>query len=193
MEGYFKKNFNSIISDIFYFMENNQTKCLNCNNIMNNIKINDLLIFSMEKIKSFKGNNRNLITINDCLNAYKKTKFSEQVCDHCKKKDKLEYNNFIMKSPKILMIYLNYEKKQKMKLKLEENIYLDNFINNQNNKNKYELINIVIKFESNYITFCKNLIEEKWYKYEDSNVILSRFDRLKSDGIPFLLFYLKKE
>ena len=193
MEGYFKKNFNSIISDIFYFMENNQTKCLNCNNIMNDIKINDLLIFSMEKIKSFKGNNRNLITINDCLNAYKKTKFSDQVCDHCMKKDKLEYNNFIMKSPKILMIYLNYEKKQKMKLKLEENIYLDNFINNQNNKNKYELINIVIKFESNYITFCKNLIEEKWYKYEDSNVILSRFDRLKSDGIPFLLFYLKKE
>ena len=197
-EKYFQNNFNSIISGLFYFSNISQTNCTRCNiyNInRNNIEINFLLVFSLEKIKEFIGKNKKIISINDCLSFYKKTKNIRQVCDKCKKKDKLENNNLILKSPKILIICLNNDvEKLDFKYQLEEKINLDNFIYYKNNSNDYELVNVVYYLKNkNYITFCKNFTDYRWYLYDKQKCIQYNSDSLKDKGIPLLLFYSKVE
>ena len=196
IETYFHKNFNSIISELFYFSNLSQTNCARCNINRNNIEINYLLIFSLEKIKESIGKNKKIITINDCFSFFKKTKNTRQVCNKCKKKDELENNNLILKSPKMLIICLNNDiKKIDFEYKLEEKINLDDFVYYTNNCNDYKLINVVYYLKNkNYITFCKSFTDDNWYQYEEQKYIQYNYDIInKFVNPPLLLFYSKVE
>ena len=194
-EKYFQNNYNSIMSELFYFFNLSQTNCIRCNTNRNNIEINYLLIFSFGKIKEFIGKNKKIITINDYLFYFKKTKNTYQVCNKCKKKDKLENNNLILKSPKILIICFNNDvKKLDFEYKLEEKINLDDFIYYKNNSNDYKLINVVYTVkDNNYISLCKSFTDNNWYKYENQKCIQCKNFSIEDKGIPLLLFYSKVE
>ena len=147
----------------------------------------------MDEIEEFKGNDKNIITIEDCLKFYKKTKNLHPFCNNCKEEGKKENNIIFMRGPKILLIYLNSEKKLGIKYELEEKIHLDNFIYCRNNTNDYELINVVSEEKQNYFAFCKSFSDDRWYKYEEKNLIQVAFNLIKSKGNPLLLFYSKIE
>ena len=201
IENYFQNNFNSIISELFYFSNLSQTYCARCNNNRDKIEINYLLIFPLEKIKEFIGKNKKIITINDCFSFYKKNKNTRQICNKCMKKDRLENNNLMIKSPKILIICLNNDdiKELDYKYKLEEKINLDDFVYYKNNCNDYELINVVYTVEDkNYIALCKSLTVNGWCLYDKQkctqyNNIDTINKRGKPIGNPILLFYSKVE
>ena len=192
IENYFQNNYNSIISQLFYFIDLSQINCLKCNINPNNIEINYLLIFSLDEIEEFKGNDKNIITIEDCFKFYKKTKNLNQLCNNCEEEEKKENNIIFMKGPKILLIYLNSEKKLGIEFELEEKINLDNFIYSRNNTNNYELINVVYEENKNSWTFCKSFSDNNWYSYEKNNPFLN-LRVIKNKKIPLLLFYSKIE
>ena len=193
IENYIQNNYNSIISQLFFFIELSQINCLKCGINPNNIEINYLLIFSLDKIKEFKGKGKNIITIKDCFKFYKKAKNLKQFCNNCKEEEKKENNIIFMKGPKILLIYLNSKKKLGIKYELEEKINLDNFIYCRNNTNDYELINVVSEENKNCLAFCKSFSDNKWYRYEKKNPIQVTFSLIKNKEIPLLLFYSKIE
>ena len=201
IENYFQNNYNSIISELFYFSNLSQTYCARCNNNRDKIEINYLLMFPLEKIKEFIGKNKKIITINDCFSFYKKNKNTRQICNKCMKKDRLENNNLMIKSPKILIICLNNDdiKELDYKYKLEEKINLDDFVYYKNNCNDYELINVVYTVEDkNYIALCKSLTVNGWCLYDKQkctqyNNIDTINKRGKPIGNPILLFYSKVE
>ena len=61
----------------------------------------------------------------------------------------------------------------------------------------YNLYGIISKININYneyiyIAYCKNLHDEKWYKFHDENI--ERVDDINNDvnfGMPLILFYSK--
>ena len=99
-----------------------------------------------------------------------------------------------MKGPKILLINLNKEKQNKNKIELEEIINLDDFIYYKNNKNNYELIDIISYSENeSYIPFSRSFKNIGWNKYDNVIATIFSFEHIKKNNkvIPSLLFYSK--
>ena len=66
-EKYFQKNFQSIISDIFYFKYQSKIKCFKCNKFMKNIKFDFLLSFPLDEISKSREKNKDYVTFSECL------------------------------------------------------------------------------------------------------------------------------
>lgn len=191
-EEHFQKNFKSIISDLFYIKYDSQIKCLNCNNNLHKIKLCNLLEFNLEEVKEFNNKfKKNYITITDCFtNYYEKKNYAINKCGKCNQK-KNASNNIILVGPKILIIYLNRNPNNDIKIKLEEKINLNNFIENKGRQYNYELINVMSNLgNGHYLAFCNSFVDNKWYKYDNSFVNISSFREANSQAIPYLLFYL---
>ena len=61
--NYFKNNYSSVISNLFYGMYNSMMKCLNCNIITHNIQCYNILIFPLEEVRKFKNRMQNMVDI----------------------------------------------------------------------------------------------------------------------------------
>ena len=89
-EKYFNKNFKSIISDLFYIKYYSEIYYFNSDNRSHNMKLANILEFSLDKVKKYNKINKKDVTINDCFKM--SDSFSE---------------NKLLISPKVLLIYLN--------------------------------------------------------------------------------------
>jgi ubiquitin carboxyl-terminal hydrolase 4/11/15 len=196
-------NYNSIISNIFYGAECHTTKCFSCNAITYNIQCFNILIFPLEKVRLFKGYNKNQpVTISDCFECHRSPEvFSGEnqiYCNNCNLNSNASTQNFFVYGPNVLIINLNRGKGIQFNVKLNYELYLDisNYVCNNNGPKKYELIGVVQHYgessmNGHYVAFCKSKFDKNWYKYNDSIVQKVNYNEMYSSGIPYVLFYHK--
>ena len=203
---YFSNNHKSIISDLFYGINCKITKCNSCNKINSyNYQIYNLLEFSLEDLYKFKyqrnisSNNINdSINIYDCFTYYQSIHLITGANSFCCKLCKMNSNATICTSfttlPNILILLLN-RGQEKCKIDFYENLDLNNFIQNKSIKFSYKLIGVIsynegINVSSNYNTYCRDPITDKWSKY-DKNIIndVNDFNEVINSINPFLLLY----
>ena len=192
-EKHFKSSFKSIISELFYFLYNTQIKCRKCKKNTNNIRFSYLLKFPLKKVKEFKEKSEDL-TIKECFKYHQNYRYFENTCNNCKSKGNYLEKKILIKGPKVLLI--NLTEGINIKFKLEEKINLSNYISDKENKYIYKLIGIVTdKDKEIFISFFKNLKDDRWNKYDGGAICLSSFERVSHSGNPasMLLFYLLDE
>ena len=156
---------------------------------------------------SFQKNYKSIISALFCGGFVSKT-----ICQQCKNTSKencfcnkckircLHVNETkILYTPKILIINLSMKNNLinfNIEFKLEEFIDIKKYIiQNECIPACYELIGIVCRlvsiriYKNKYIAFCKNFMNKKWYKYDDTNITEISFEEASKNGIPCILFY----
>ena len=197
---FFSKNYNSVISHLFYGMYNSMMQCLNCKIITNNIQCFNILIFPLEEVRKFKNNIQNIVNIYECFEYYQKDDImmgqNQIYCNNCKIMANSINKSKLIICPNVLVIILNRGKGLQFDVKLNFDEYLNikNFIFYEQSPSFYELIGIVTHFgpssmSGHFIAFCKSFVDQKWYKYNDAQVNISTFEEARITGVPYILFY----
>ena len=199
---FYKNNYRTLISDLFYGISYLQIKCLKCKNITHKFKCYPILIFPLEEVRKFKNNAEKNINIMECFEYCQKRVYMENnnqiYCQNCQSMENYLQISYIFTSPKVLIINLQRGIGFQTDIKFEFKEYLDikkfNYYKNNDFPSYYELIGIITligssKNEGKYISFCKSFTDLNWYKYNDSQIDKSSFDEAKSTGVPSILFY----
>ena len=198
--NFFKSNYKSIISDIFYGFKNDTITCTRCSNTSHSINFYDIFIFPPNDIRIFKSYSKDTILIEECF-EYNERKIElyncrNYLCNFCN-----NYANGILVTklvslPKILII--SFERKEEkdfnIKIDFDENIFLKNFAFCDTNNFEYELIGVITnlnKFneDKNYVAFCKSYANKMWYLYNDLNISQIEFEDVKKTGNVDILIY----
>ena len=144
-------------------------------------------------------------TLVQCLDNY--TKIDKLDCDNSWKCDKCK--NMISPNRKIMLWnsadvltillkrYDNNLKKNNSKVSFSETLDISKYnINYEDNSNLYSLTGISIQSGSlhggHYYAVCKNIRDNKWYLYDDSNVTECSLERVLNEN-PYCLFYERIE
>ena len=167
-KDYFLSKNQSFIFDLFYIFYANEIECNSCHNKTQTFQTSNFLDFP---IVSEKGPIKNL---EECFVNYQMIKNFSDKCSECHK-SKLSQKFIILKLPPVLIInlkrvgedtaYFNeidipfYLSMKKIIKNLEKNLIyeLRGFIKHSGSE----------KSGHNY-AFCKNMFDDKWYKYNDS-------------------------
>ena len=200
---YFTKNYNSVISNLFYGMYNWMMKCLNCNIVTHNVQCFNILIFPLEEVRKFKNRANKIVDIKECCEYYQKYEYmkgqNQIYCNNCNlMSDSCNQTKLII-CPNVLVINLNRGKGLEFDVKLNFGEYLNikEFVYYINSSpTNYELIGIVTCLgpsimSGHFIAFCKSFVDHQWYKYNDAIVNLSSFSEASTSGVPHILFYSK--
>ena len=214
----FKKNQKSIISDIFYFIIETKTECLNCRKLnrmrginnpvyLYNFQIMNFLIFPLEEIRKYKINmyqqNFQEVDLNDCFLYYQKIDYmqgeNQMWCSNCSQNAPSQYMTMLYSAPVDLILILNRGKGNiyNVKLNFSEIIDIGNYVCLKNSNNLiYHLYAIVThigpsNMGGHFIAFCKSPIDNKWYKYNDAMVdyVGNFYNDIVNFGVPYILFY----
>ena len=197
---FFKNNYKSIISNLFYGMYNSMMTCTSCNKKTHNVQCYNILIFPLEEVRKFKNRYENIVDIKECFEYYEKEdkmRGENQIfCNSCRRMSNSINQSKMIIGPNVLVINLNRGKGLQFDIKINFGEYLDlkKFIYYKESPYFYELIGIVTHFGpssmgGHFIAFCKSFVEQKWYKYNDSIVTDSSFQEASSTGVPYILFY----
>ena len=197
---YFQKNFNSIISNLFYGMINSMMTCCFCKTITHNIQTFNMLFFPLEEIRKFKGYQQNIVNIYDCFDYNQKQELmagpNRIFCNYCHQYANALNQTRLIICPNVLIINLNRGKGLMFDVKIifEEFIEIRNYVFYTQSPHYYELIGVVSHYGTSdmgghFIAFCKNSENLKWYKYNDSIVTETSFNEVKTSGVPYVLFY----
>jgi len=208
----FKQNFasenKSIISDLFYGINCNITKCGFCNVNIYNYQIYFFLVFPLEEVRKFKNNNslNNSINIYDCFDYDRKVNLmygeNSMFCNYCKQNANCQMCTCLTTGPEILILLLNRGKGIEFNVKINfmEDLDLSNYIQYKNTGSKYKLIGVITHIGESgmgghFIAYCKDPISQSWNKYNDaivSEVQDKDFQReVINFAMPYLLFYQK--
>ena len=198
----FRKNYNSVISNLFYGMFNSTMNCQNCKVLTYNVQIFNILIFPLQKVKEFKNKFINTVDLNECFEYYQNPEYlggRSYYCNTCKQMVDVINTNKILYGPKVLIMNLNRGNGLEFDIKLNFDEYIDIskyvfYNNNEHSPTYYELVGIVTHFgpssmSGHFIAFCKSFGNQTWYKYNDAMVSESTFEEAKNTGVPYVLFY----
>ena len=215
----FIKTQRSIISDLFYALNYNQTQCYNCKALSYNYQIYFFLIFPLEEVRKFKlsnNNNNNGFNFNpncnqnevdlmDCFEFEKKVNFmsgdNAMYCNYCKQTCASSMCTILATGPEILILILNRGKGIEFNVKLNfyENLDLSNYIEIKETGTQYELFGVIThigesSMSGHFIAYCKDLWDNNtWYKYNDAMV--DKVNDFNGDvvnfAMPYVLFYKK--
>ena len=205
---FFKANYKSKISDLFYGTQKTITTCENCRKSTYNYQIFSNLIFPLEAIRESKGipkNGKNTVyvSIEDCFDYNQQINYfrgQNQInCNYCRQMTNAYYMTKIYIASNILIIILNRGKGLEFNVNLNilEEINISKYIENNESPFYFSLIGAIIHLgnsgqDGHFIAICKNKNNGQWYKYNDSIVTKSNFNEIKSIGIPYVLFYKTK-
>ena len=159
----------SIISDIFFGLNETTNICLYCkddynkknlnNPICYNYGIFNVIIFPLEEVKNYRNilnrsnnimiNNNNVVNLYDCFNYNQKTDYfqgeNKNYCNICRQLWNSEYTSYIYSSPNVLILILNRGKNNIYKIKLDfaETIDISPFVINKNISQVYNLYGVI--------------------------------------------------
>ena len=208
----------SIISNLFFGVNQTASKCLNCSHNYNskgldsplcyNYNSFNLLIFGLGEVintvNSSQSNKNNVVDIYDCFDYNQKPIFFKgddgNFCNLCKQHCNSVNTTKIYNSPKILVIYLNRGKAKEFNVKVNfhETIDLSNYVEMNKSEQIYDLCGVVTHIgqsgqSAHYVASCKSSFDNKWYRFDDSYI--SEIQNFKKEVIdfesPYLLFYEK--
>ena len=196
----FRRNYNSIISNLFYGMYNSMMTCYSCNATVHNVQCFNILIFPLEEVRKFKGYNQNIVNIFDCFDYYQKQDFmtgqNQISCNFCNRMSNSINQTRIILTPNVLIINLNRGKgiMYDIKLNFIEYLELRNYIFYPQSPHYYELVGVVSHLggsdmSGHFIAFCKNSENAKWYKFNDSIVNETSIQEVLNFGVPYVLFF----
>ena len=193
----FKEN-TSIISDIFFGINETNTICLNCKNNFNskgikepicyNYGIFNCLIFPLEEVKKMKIQlmqnnfmifNINTVSIIDCFLYNQKDEYftgqNLNYCNLCKQLSNAVYTNKIFSSPKNLILIMNRGKDNVFNIKLDfgEHLDLNQFVIQKDKQMLYSLYGVITHLgesgpNAHFVASCKSPVNNKWYRFNDS-------------------------
>ena len=197
---FFRKNYNSIISNLFYGMNNSMMKCCTCQKTLHNVQCFNILIFPLEEVRKYKGYNQNIVNIHDCFDYNEKQDFmvgdNQISCNFCNRMSNSINQTKIIISPNILIINLNRGRGLMYDIKLQFLEYLEikKYIFYSASPHYYELVGVVSHLggsdmSGHFIAFCKNSENCKWYKFNDAIVTESNIQEVLNFGVPYVLFY----
>ena len=205
MKSFTSKN-QSIISDLFYSTICTITQCFNCHLKLYNYQIYFFIVFPLEEIRKFKNKNNNQVNIYDCFDYDRKITTmmgnNSIYCNFCKKNCNGFMFSYLVTGPEILILLLNRGKGIQYNIKINfcEVLNLSNYIEYNGTGFKYKLIGVITHIGDNsmsghFIAYCRDPINEKWYKYNDAFVNeVNDFQKEVIDfAMPYLLFYQKIE
>ena len=214
----FKKNQRSIISDIFFFIIETKTECLNCKQrnqmcgitnpvYLYNFQIMNFLIFPLEEVRKYKimqyQQNFQDVNLVDCFNYNQKIDYmqgeNQMWCKNCQQNSPSQYMSIIYSAPIDFVLILNRGKGNiyNVKLNFDEILDIGNFVfMKQSNNLIYHLYAVVThigpsSMGGHFIAFCKSPIDNKWYKYNDAMVeYIGNFHNNKVDIVNFGVPYI---
>ena len=205
---YFKGNYRSVISNLFYGLNYTETKCLSCGISLYNYQTFNFLIFPLfevlnykMKLVNFQTNFNNTVNLDDCF-KYNQIclPLNEYYCNACKQNTQGNYANFLSVLPNIIIIILNrgVGLQYKVKIDFEENLDLKNYVDIFKENSFYELIGVVTHYgesgaSGHFMARCKSPLDNFWYLYNDAIVEkIGYFTKEKFlQGNPYILFYKK--
>lgn len=206
-EIYYKKNYNSIISELFYGIIEKKVKCKKCNDIQYSYEVFSNLEFLLDQIniyyrKNLDGIMNCDININECFDYYQREELTigknKIYCNKCKSKDYSYVSLNLFSIPYYLVIILNRDKGNtyKCQVNFPEILDLSIFLNQKGPKdNLYNLYAVICHFgpdenSGHFFAYCRHRISNKWYLYNDSIVTeCEGYNNFK--GMPYILFYQK--
>jgi len=200
------KNGYSIILDLFTGLLNSEVICNECGNNSNSFET-----FNMLSIQTPENGETNL---EYCINEFTKEELltgdNKYKCDKCNKLVDAKKKIYIWDLPEILIIHLKRFKNNGMMItktnsKIDfplENLQLNNYvkgINKQIKNNSYELYALCEHRGGygfgHYVSYCKNVINNKWYEFDDDKIIHIPNEDLEKEFITknaYILFYINK-
>ena len=121
-------------------------------------------------------------------------------CQKCKQLRDAKVTSKIFYPPPYLIINIDYGENfryKPAKIDIGELIDLTDFMDCNNETKQYKLIAISTRIGSScnlgyYIAYCKNINNNKWYKFNDSKVNECNFSEVNS-YIPYLLIFKKEK
>ena len=210
----FLKQYQSVISDIFFGSYYTQSLCSICQTYffifqpysyglysLNQVYLHKTQTLSLGQNELYMNNNIfcaniNEINLFDCLYFDQQIKFKFQQCKSCGNYAQFNFKNIIFSSPPVLTFIFNNDLVfPDINFFIAEQINMNLFVEIKENIN-YNLIGIIfITFPDHYIAYCKSPIDNRWYKYDDAIVEPQNNlnEILTTNGFPYMLFYKKAE
>ena len=213
----FKLKNNSIITSLFYGINESRLKCLGCDKITYSFQSYNLLIFPLINVYNYKLNKKGFydgkdINIYDAFESMnKEEKFEGDnmiYCNHCHNLCNANHQQLIFTTPRILILVLNRGRNNmdyKGNFEFGSEIDLTNIIVNKNNQfKKYFLIGVITHLgesgdSGHFIAYCRNKPRNFFNCYNDAVVCKlnkndNAYGKNQSDNIyekktPYILFY----
>ena len=187
----------SIFSYLFYGILISNTKCSGCKKTLYNYQYFQFLSFP-----AFNFDDK-FFNIYQGFKEFKKPELmkgdNQCYCQKCKGLRDAIVTSKLFYTPPYLIINIDYGKDKKYKpkrLDFGEKIDLTDFTDKQYEENTYELIAISTHIgrsgnSGHYIAYCKNINNNKWYKFNDSIVDECYFSEVNSNS-PYLLIFKRR-
>ena len=200
---YLKEKEISNVFNEFSWISKNEEICWECNKKIITYKIFYTydLDFEYTLNKAILANKKE-ISILDCINIASEEKSIYNIfCENCSRKNNFKKKSTIYSSKKTFIFLIRgLEKKEiineirsyQIKIKINENLN----IYKKTNTNKYYSLYGLILYDTEkleYIAYCINPINKKWYKYTKEEIVFAELNDLlnKNDFqlFPTVLFY----
>ena len=190
---------NSIFFDLFFGIKNIKKICQNCKCDLSTYKIISVFDISIDKIKKYltkkeisrqKTNKEepSILSIEECVSYLLKEQNEDKIfkCPFCDNNSNYNKLKEICKYPEYTIFYINNSYQENIRINFRKNIILSN--------NTYELIGIISQYFNNnkkkYIAFCQDIIDKKWFKYDEKTISQIDISKEKDNIIdPIALFY----
>ena len=195
------RNYNSIISQSFNWLEIKESSCKQCGQSL--YKCQFFNIFELDFLFTYKYK-KNPITIYDCLKIYENPKSQNFFCEICRGKKENITTKKIYSTPNIFIFSLDRKNLDNNYLQIpfiiNEKLDLSPYIEEKEISPKYyEIIGIMSYFSktNSYISFCRSPVDNQWYLYNNENVEQKNINQIinlhndQKQYIPCALIYKK--
>ena len=212
----FAKRYRSIISDLFYFTIEIKSQCCNCQYIKYNFQVNPFLEFPLEQVNQYLFQNGKIVSLknidgsNPDINLYDCFEYNQKVdlmsgenqmyCNICNGCYDSYYSTTLYLLPETLVINLNRGKNAvyQCNVNFPEDLDLTNYVINKKFNVQYELYGVICTLDSssmngNIVAYCRNIMDDKWYLYNDSIITLCEKPKEYLNKMPYILFYRSKK
>ena len=211
--NYFASNYRSIISNVFNWTNQVKRTCNNCKSQILSYQTFPYLILDLENTRKskYKSQNNSYISFNeyyskkenipinliDCIKYYyEKLNHFEFYCPYCNSYCGQTSSNRIYCSPNIFIFILNRGKNNIHSVKMDypPKLEISEYIQSDKTPTNYELIGVITHLGlsgpgGHFVAFCKNPIDDRWYKYNDEKVDPADIFNVYNEGIAYILFY----
>lgn len=199
------KNSYSIITDLFTGLFYSKIKCCECDGITSG--------FEPFNIISLPTKEQGETTLEECLKEFTKEELltgeNQYFCEDCNKKVDANKKMYIWEPPVILIVHLKRFKNDDWRTTKTsstvafpiENLNMEPYLSQLHTiKNKIYDLSAISEHKGScnyghYIAYCKNGINNKWYEYNDDDVIHIPNEDLEKELITknaYILFYVRK-
>ena len=187
-ENYLLKN-QTFIFQFFYIFYVNEIECNSCHHINQSFQATNFLDFPIVSEKKLVKN------LEECFENYQMIKNLKNECSKCNKSDQSQHFT-LLELPPVLIINLKRVGENVAyfnEIDIPFQLDMEKIIKKVKNISIYELRGFIKHLgdenSGHNFAFCKNMFDDKWYKYNDSNCNLINGEP-QLDKI-FLLCYIQ--